>query len=135
MIVNGSSASLREDVEPNANDFLKRNWDQGEKGELYRIDDEWWFEDNWSRGQRNADWGYKGTREPERYHAEWIKRSREDEYDYSSFTNWVELIGQDAFSRAEVERMADIDLMAANAAEIFADLRHIGSVLLINGIV
>ena len=116
VIVNGSSASLREDVEPNANDFLKRNWDQGEKGELYRIDDEWWFEDSWSRGQRNADWSYKGTREPERYHAEWIKRSREDEYDYSSFINWVELVGQDTFSRAEIERMADIDLMAANAA-------------------
>ena len=116
VIVNGSSASLREDVEPNANDFLKRNWEQGEKGELYRIDDEWWFEDGWGRGQRNADWGYKGTREPERYHAEWIKRSREDEYDYSSFTNWVELVGQDNFSRAEIERMADIDLMAANAA-------------------
>ena len=116
VIVNGSSASLREDVEPNANDFLKRNWEQGEKGELYRIDDEWWFEDNWSRGQRNADWSYKGTREPERYHAEWIKRSREDEYDYSSFVNWVEQIGQNNFTRAEVERLADIDLMAANAA-------------------
>ncbi len=116
VVINGSSASLREDVEPNANDFLKRNWEQGEKGELYRIDDEWWFEDNWSRGQRNADWSYKGTREPERYHAEWIKRSREDEYDYSSFVNWVEQVGQDSFTRAEIERLADIDLMAANAA-------------------
>ena len=116
VIVNGGSASLREDVEPNANGFLKRNWEQGEKGELYRIDDEWWFEDNWNRGQRNADWSYKGTREPERYHAEWIKRSREDEYDYSSFVNWVELVGQNIFTRAEIERMADIDLMAANAA-------------------
>ena len=116
VIVNGGSASLREDLEPNANDFLKRNWEQGEKGELYRIDDEWWFEDDWSRGQRNADWSYKGTREPERYHAEWIKRSREDEYDYSSFVNWVEMVGQNAFTREEIERMADIDLMAANAA-------------------
>ena len=116
VIINGGSASLREDVEPNANDFLKRNWDQGEKGELYRIDDEWWFDDNWGRTNRNADWSYKGTREAERYHAEWIKRSREDEYDYSSFVNWVELVGQDLFTRAEIERMSDVDLMAANAA-------------------
>ncbi|NIP92105.1 MAG: hypothetical protein GWO24_00950, partial [Akkermansiaceae bacterium] len=75
VIVNGGGASLREDVEPNANDFLKRNWEDGEKGELYRIDDEWWFDDAWNRQNRNADWGYKGTTEPERYHAEWIKRS------------------------------------------------------------
>ncbi len=54
--------SLREDVEPNANDFLKRNWEDGEKGELYRIDDEWWFADNWSRSNRNADWSLEGDR-------------------------------------------------------------------------
>ncbi|MGI9242489.1 MAG: lamin tail domain-containing protein [Verrucomicrobiales bacterium] len=66
VIINGGSASLREDVEPNANDFLKRNWEDGEKGELYRIDDEWWFTDDWSRSNRNADWSWKGTHEPER---------------------------------------------------------------------
>ena len=54
VVINGGDKSLREDVEPNANDFLKRNWESGEKGELYRIDDEWWFQDNWSRSNRNA---------------------------------------------------------------------------------
>lgn len=115
VIVNGGSASLREDVEPNSNDFLKRNWDDGEKGELYRIDDEWWFDDGWGRDQRNADWSYKGTDEPERYHSEWIKRSREAEYDYESFVNWVRSVGTNTFTREEIERMADIDMMAANA--------------------
>ena len=115
VLINGGSSSLREDVEPNANDFLKRNWKDGEKGELYRIDDEWWFDDGWGRSQQNATWAYKGTSEPERYHAEWIKRSREDEYDYSSFVNWVKSVGGNSFTRAEIERMADIDLMAANA--------------------
>lgn len=115
MVINGGSELLREEVEPNSNDFLKRNWEQGEKGELYRIDDEWWFDDGWSRRNRNADWSYKGTHEPERYHAEWMKRSREAEYDYSSFTSWVEAVGRNQFTRDEIERMADIDMMAANA--------------------
>lgn len=115
VIVNGDSAAIREDVEPNSNDFLKRNWPDGELGELYRIDDEWWFDDNWSRQNRNADWSYKDTDEPERYQSEWIKRSREAEYDYGAFINWVKSVGEDDFTREEIERMADIDMMAANA--------------------
>jgi hypothetical protein len=115
VIINGGSASLREDVEPNANDFLRRNWEDGHKGELYRIDDEWWFEDNWSRRNRNATWEYKNTNEPERYSSEWIKRSREAEHDYSSFISWTRMVGTNSFTRAEIERTADIDLMAANA--------------------
>lgn len=116
VIVNGGSAALREDVEPNANDFLKRNWEDGEKGELYRIDDEWWFTDSWSRSNRNADWSWKNTHEPERYHSEWVKRSRETEYDFAALTTWMNKVGSNSFTRAEIERMADIDMMAANAA-------------------
>jgi hypothetical protein len=115
VIINGGSPLLREDLETTANDFLKRNWADGEKGELYRIDDQWWFDDGWGRQYRNADWGFKRTVEPERYHAEWMRRSREAEYDYSSFTSWVAMVGQNRFTREELERMADIDMMAANA--------------------
>jgi len=115
IIVNGGNPLLREDVETNANDFLRRNWDQGEKGELYRFDDEWWFDDTWVSARRSADWSYKGTNEPERYHAEWMKRSRESEYDYSSFVNWVSAVGRNSFTRQEIESMADIDMMAAYA--------------------
>ncbi len=116
VIYNNGQPQIREDVETNSNDFLKRNWDQGEKGELYRIDDEWWFDDGWSRSQRNADWSVDGrSTEPNMYHAEWMKRSREDEYDYGSFINWVFSVGQNRFTREEIERMADIDMMAANA--------------------
>ena len=115
VIVNGGSASLREDVEPNANDFLKRNWEDGHKGELYRIDDEWWFDDGWGRQNRNATWEYKNSTEPERYSSEWIKRSRETEHDYSSFINWTQMVGRNNFTREEIERTADIDMMAANA--------------------
>ena len=116
VIINGGSPSLREDVEPNANDFLKRNWEDGEKGELYRIDDEWWFTDSWNRTHSNATWAWKGTHEPERYHSEWIKRSREREYDYAALTTWMQKVGGNSFTRDEIGRMADIDMMAANAA-------------------
>lgn len=115
VILNGGSAALREDVEPNATDFLKRNWEDGQKGELYRIDDEWWFDDNWGRSSANATWAYKNTDEFERYSSEWIKRSREAESDYSSFISWTKMVGNDTFTRPEIERTADIDLMAANA--------------------
>ena len=115
VIINGNGASLREDVEPNANDFLKRNWDDGHKGELYRIDDQWWFDDSWGRSNRNATWEYKDTEEPERYSSEWIKRSRETEHDYSSFITWTQMVGENDFTREEIERTADIDMMAANA--------------------
>lgn len=114
VVINGGGASLREDVEPNSTDFLKRNWEDGEKGELYRIDDDWYIRDDWGRNNSNATWQNKGTGEPERYAGEWIKRSRENEYDYSSFVNWVESVGSNNFTRPEIERMADIDMMAAN---------------------
>ena len=116
IIINNGTGMIREDLETNANDFLKRNWDQGEKSELYRIDDEWWFDDNWGRSQRNADWSVDSRSvEPNMYHAEWMKRSREDEYDYGSFIKWVFSVGQNRFTRPEIERMADIDMMAINA--------------------
>ncbi|MFT6239449.1 MAG: hypothetical protein ACJAQT_001528 [Akkermansiaceae bacterium] len=115
VIINGGSASIREDVEPNSTDFLKRNWKDGQKGELYRIDDQWWFDDGWGRSQQNATWDYKNTTEPERYSSEWIKRSREAEHDYSSFIAWTKMVDTNSFTREEMERTADIDLMAANA--------------------
>lgn len=115
VIINGGSPFLRESAETVANDFLKRIEEDGENGELYRIDDEWWFDDNWGRTPRDASWTYKGTDEPERYHAEWMRRSREAEYDYSSFTTFLEAVNDPNFPQEVMERMTDIDMMAANA--------------------
>src|SRR5205085_3521573 len=47
VVVNNFGIDLREDTEPNHNDLLNRNFVYGSKGQLYRIDDEWWFTDNW----------------------------------------------------------------------------------------
>ncbi|HAT16609.1 MAG TPA: hypothetical protein DCS76_02365, partial [Gemmatimonadetes bacterium] len=40
VIINGGSASVRDDMEPIANDFLNRNFSEGNRGTLLRIDDE-----------------------------------------------------------------------------------------------
>ena len=44
-----------------------------------------------------------------------MKRSREDEYDYSSFVQFLEAINDTRFPREIMERMVDVDMMAANA--------------------
>ena len=74
--MNGSRIEVRED-QPNGNDLLDRQFENGSDGQLYRIDDEWWFEDNWGRGNRNSEWVYKNTENPIHYHSEWLMRSRE----------------------------------------------------------
>ena len=116
MILNDSGLRLREDVEPVANDFLDRNFTDGTDGELYRIDDEWWFRDNWERSNRNADWRFKSTHNPTRYHSEWMKRSRETDYDYSSLTTMIQVVSGNRFNEAQIDRIFDPDLMAINAA-------------------
>jgi hypothetical protein len=53
--VNNGGSALREEVEPLGNDMMDRLYADGSQGELYRIDDEWWFQDDWNRSSRNAD--------------------------------------------------------------------------------
>lgn len=115
-LVNTDNAAVREEVEPVAQDFINRNFPDGGRGELYRIDDEWWFADDWSRKSRNADWGYKNTEATLRYHTEWMSRSRETDYDYTTFINWTDIITGNAFTEADITRFADANLMAVHAA-------------------
>jgi hypothetical protein len=116
VIINGGSASVRDDMEPIANDFLNRNFKEGNRGTLLRIDDEWWYEDDFGRGSRNADWSYKGSNEATRYHSEWLMRSRETDYDYTSFVEFVNKVGTNSFDRAQIDRLIDSNLAALNAA-------------------
>ena len=116
VIINGGSASVRDDMEPIANDFLNRNFKEGNRGTLLRIDDEWWYEDDFGRRSRNADWSYKGSNEPTRYHSEWLMRSRETDYDYTSFVEFLNKVGTNSFDRAQIDRLIDSNLAALNAA-------------------
>jgi len=114
--VNSGNSSVREEVEVVGNDFLNRSYENGSDGELYKIDDEWWFQDNWNRQNRNADWSYKGTDNPGRYHSEWMKRTRENEYDYSALISFFKKVYGGNYTQAEIERLADpVALMKASA--------------------
>jgi len=104
--VNNGGVSIREETEPLGNDMMDRIYADGSQGELYRIDDEWWFDDNWGRGQRDANWSYFGTDNPGRYHSEWMKRTRENEYDYSSLIGMFRKVNT-AYTQAEIEQIID----------------------------
>jgi hypothetical protein len=104
--INANGAALRDEVEPVANDFLDRIWPDGSQGELYRIDDEWWFQDSWARTYRNADWVYKGTDNPGRYRTEWMKRTRENEDDYSALISFFKKVSG-TYTQQEIERLVD----------------------------
>ena len=106
LTVNSGSPQMREEVEPVANDFLSRNFTEGVKGNLYRIDDEWWFTDSWSRSNRNADWRYKGTDNPGRYRSEWMKRTNEWEDDYSALINLFQTVSK-TYKQEQIERLVD----------------------------
>jgi hypothetical protein len=106
--INAGGTALREEVDPLGNDLLDRIYGDGSQGELYRIDDEWWFSDDWSQQpSRNADWSYKGVDNGTRYHTEWMKRTRENEYDYSSLANLFKTISQGTYTQAQIERLMD----------------------------
>ncbi len=108
--VNASDYGVREEMEPYGNDFLNRVYENGSQGELYKIDDEWWFTDDWSQQpSRNADWSYKGTDNPGRYRSEWMKRSRENEDDYSSLISFFKKVYVGPYTQAEIERVVDPD--------------------------
>ncbi len=117
--VNGDSFALRELHEPIANDYLNRNWENGSSGTLLRIDDEWFFPNDATddgRTSRNADWSYKNSDDPIRYHSEWLMRSRESDYDYSTFIEFVRAVGRNQFTETTINRMADRDGLCRIAA-------------------
>jgi hypothetical protein len=116
VLINAGSPGLREDTEPLGNDLLDRLFDNGSNGELYRIDDEWWFRDNWERNSRNADWSYKNSDNPVRYHSEWMKRTMEDDYDYSALLNLFFTVSRTSYTQSQIERLLDAEATLKMAA-------------------
>lgn len=114
--VNAGGNALREEVEPLGNDMLDRIYGDGSLGELYRIDDEWWFQDNWGRVQRDADWSYKGTDNAGRYRTEWMKRTRESEDDHTALISLFKTIAAGTYTQAQIERLVDpLEVMRMSA--------------------
>jgi len=118
MVINSGSPSIKEETEPLGNDMLDRVVENGSDGELYRIDDEWWFTDNWDQRNRDADWGYKNDNRAIRYHTEWMRRTREDDYDYTALVNLFRVIAGltgRSYTQEQVERLVDAEAMLVMA--------------------
>ncbi len=107
VVVNNYGIDLREDTEPVHNDLLNRNFKHGSHGQLYRIDDEWWFTDNWERDQRDADWSYKGSDNAGRYRTEWMKRTNEGDDDFTDLIAFFKLYSSNNYTQSEMERYLD----------------------------
>ena len=115
--INDGRAATREDMEPISTDMISRNFEDGSKGTLLRIDDEWYFNDSDSGGSRNADWGYKDSDNPIRYQSEWLMRSQETRYDYTSFIELVRTLDDSRnLDINELDRLMDRDMNCINAA-------------------
>lgn len=109
LVVNNHGPELREETEPVWNDFLNRHFPHGSRGLLYRVDDEWWFTDNWDRDNRDADWSYKGSDNPGRYRTEWMLRTQEADDNYSDLIAFFKLISSDKYTQEEIEEYLDPD--------------------------
>ncbi|MDA7510034.1 lamin tail domain-containing protein [Verrucomicrobia bacterium] len=109
VIVNGDQVMIREDVEPVDTDFIQRNFSKGNDGELYRIDDQWWFSDHWQQSHRDATWDYLNSDQATWYRNSWMKRSREEEDDYSNLIHLFKLVSTGNYSDAEIKLWLDAD--------------------------
>lgn len=116
-VINTAGFQRHESHEPISNDFLRRNFPEGTKGTLLRIDDQWRFQDDGDgRTSRNGDWSYKNTENPIAYHSPFLMRSRESEYDYSTFIELTRLLNQNRVAPEILNRVADSEMLALNAA-------------------
>jgi hypothetical protein len=107
LIVNAADIQVREDVEPVDADYLNRNFKDGNQGDLYRVDDDWWMSDHWSQHNEDASWKYLGTSDSGPYRHAWMKRSSEEEDDYRPLIDFFSIISQDSYTQAEVDRILD----------------------------
>ena len=114
--INGNTPNIREDYEPYGNDFLNRNFENGSSGQLFEIDDTFYFSDDGNRSNEDATWDYENSYNPVLYHDSWPLRTRETEYDYGALIDMMRLIEQNQFTKDQIDRLIDPDsanLMAA----------------------
>ena len=111
IILNAGGIHVREEVEPVDSDFLNRNFKDGNRGELYRVDDDWWMSDHWSQQPRDASWNNFGPDHPAHYRHSWMKRSREEDDDYTAFIDFIQLINRPDYTQEELEVVMDSEAM------------------------
>ena len=106
LVINAGEPRLREDTEMVRGEFLERHFAQGNKGELYRIDDDWWFADDGEGMNYDADWSYRGE-EASRYRTSWLKRSRETEDDFTHLIGLCRVMSGTNSSETEIDQLLD----------------------------
>lgn len=116
VVLNGWATLFREETEPVGNEFLDRIFPRGRNGDLYRIDDEWWFTDGWGQAPQDANWVYKGTDHAIRYRTEWMKRTNEAEDDFTALVGLFKLISDPKSTREQIERVLDPESLAKTIA-------------------
>lgn len=117
VIVNAGPIELREEVEPVDTAFIRRYYPEQEIGNLYRIDDEWWFPDSWEEPEtRDADWSYKGAVDPGRYRTEWMKRTHESDDDYSGLIQFFKTVSSSDYTEDSINQLIDADAVLQLAA-------------------
>jgi hypothetical protein len=107
VVLNGWATLFREDTEPVGNELLDRVFPRGRQGDLYRIDDEWWFTDGWGQAPQDANWVYKGSDSSIRYRTEWMKRTNEAEDDFTALIQLFKLISDAKSTREQIESSLD----------------------------
>lgn len=116
-LINADALAIREDTEPVDGEMVSRCFPDGNKlGQLMRSDDEWWFQDDWNRTNRNADWSYKGTASPIAYHTEWMARSREEDYDYGPLSEFFKTVSNGGSTEEQLRRVMDPEKVLMMAA-------------------
>ena len=117
-VINTGGFKRHESHEPISNDFLRRNFAEGTKGTLLRIDDQWRYtgDDGEQRIARNADWSYKDTENPIAYHSPFLMRTQEAEHDYSTFIEFTRLLDENRLDPAILNRVTNSEMLALNAA-------------------
>jgi hypothetical protein len=105
-VLNAGPIQLKEETEPVGNEFLSRNFAHGRQGDLYRIDDDWQFLDNWEGDMHQADWFYKGE-DAGAYRSQWMKRTRETEDDYSQLIAFFKAVSATNWTESEIAQRLD----------------------------
>ncbi len=115
LAINANPFRMKEETEPIDNDYLDRNFQNGSEGDLYRIDDEWWFADSGQQDYRNADWLYKFSDNAGLYRTSYMRRTKEDQDDYSALIGFFKVVST-GYTQEKIEQLIDPEAVLKIAA-------------------
>lgn len=115
LAINAGPFLMKEETDPIDNEYLDRHFENGAEGDLYRLDDEWWFTDAGQQDYRNADWLYKFTENAGLYRTEYMKRTNEEDDDYRALIHFFKVVSGN-HTQEQIERLVDPEAILKMAA-------------------